>query len=374
MRAKCLRVRFGFTLIEMLIVISIIALLIAILLPAVQRVREAANRTACANNLREIGLGMHNFHTNFSQFPTGGAGGLDGPSYTPGGTPYGVDKQTAGWLFQILPFIEQENLYSTIDALPALGNLRLFTAQEMLSLGTEVGSYRTDNDPLLRTGPVRNIPIRLYLCPSRRSVHLFRSGGRFLTSLNDYASFTPGAAPLRRNTAGQIIELPEWEFYGANVGRYNGVIGRAFSERDPLLPPTSWYIPEGGFKITIASIKDGTSNTLMIGEKFVPTDFYDGTHWADDTGPIEGYSTNTARSSVNNETYFPAGNPARDQPVSLRVPSWNAGFVFGSAHETGMNAVFADGAVRPIKYGVDPEVFNHLAHRQDGVAISPVAY
>ena len=99
--------RKGFTLIEMLIVISIIALLIAILLPAVQRVREAANRTACANNLREIGLGMHNFHTNFSQFPTGGAGGLDGPSYTPGGTPYGVDKQTAGWLFQILPFIEQ---------------------------------------------------------------------------------------------------------------------------------------------------------------------------------------------------------------------------------------------------------------------------
>jgi hypothetical protein len=317
---------------------------------------------------------MHNFHTNFSQFPTGGAGGLDGPSYTPGGTPYGVDKQTAGWLFQILPFIEQENLYSTIDALPALGNLRLFTAPEIQNLGVEVGSYRTDNDPLLRTGPVRNIPIRLYLCPSRRSVHLFRSGGRFLTSLNDYASFTPGAAPLRRNTAGQVIELPEWEFWGANVGRYNGVIGRAFTPRDPLLPPSGWYIAEGGFKITIASIKDGTSNTLLIGEKFVPVDFYDGTHWADDTGPIEGYSTNIARSSVNNETYFPAGNPARDQPVSLRAPSYNAGFMFGSAHETSMNAVFADGAVRPIKYGVDPEVFNHLAHRQDGVAISPVAY
>src|SRR6516225_9656309 len=273
MKTKRRLVRFGFTLIEMLIVISIIALLIAILLPAVQRVREAANRTACANNLREIGLGMHNFHTNFSQFPTGGAGGLDGPSYTPGGTPYGVDKQTAGWLFQILPFIEQENLYSTIDALPALGNLRLFTAPEIQNLGVEVGSYRTDNDHLLRTGPVRNIPIRLYLCPSRRSVHLFRSGGRFLTSLNDYASFTPGAAPLRRNTAGQVIELPEWEFWGANVGRYNGVIGRAFTPRDPLLPPSGWYIAEGGFKITIASIKDGTSNTLLIGEKFVPVDF-----------------------------------------------------------------------------------------------------
>ena len=158
------------------------------------------------------------------------------------------------------------------------------------------------------------------------------------------------------------------------MGRFNGVIGRAFSERDPLLPPTTWYLPEGGFKITTASIKDGTSNTVMIGEKFMPTDFYDGTHWADDTGPIEGYSTDTARSSVNNETYFPAGNPARDQPVSLRVPSWNAGFMFGSAHETGMNSLFADGSVRPVKYGIDPEVFNHLADRRDGVAISPVAY
>src|SRR5262249_651330 len=160
MRAKCLRLRFGFTLVELLIVISIIAVLIALLLPAIQKVREAATRAACANNLREIGLGIHNFHTSYSQFPTGGAGQLDGPSYTPGGTPYGVEKETAGWMFQMLPFIEQENLYNTIDALPSVGNLRLFTAPEYLNLGTEVGSYRTDNDPLLRTGPVRNTPIR----------------------------------------------------------------------------------------------------------------------------------------------------------------------------------------------------------------------
>jgi prepilin-type N-terminal cleavage/methylation domain-containing protein len=278
MRAKSLWRRNGFTLVELLIVIAIIAVLIALLLPAIQKVREAANRSACANNLRQIGRGIHNFHASFLQFPAGGAGGLDGPSYTPGGTPYGVEKQTAGWMFQILPFIEQENLYNTIDALPSVGNQRFFTAAEILNLGTEVGSYRTDNDPRLRTGPVRNIPIRLYLCPSRRSVQVFRSGGPYLTSLNDYASFTPGAAPLRRNTAGQVIELPEWEFWGANVGRYNGVIGRAFSERDPMLPVNTWYIREGGFKITIAQIKDGTSNTLMIGEKFVPVDFYAGIH------------------------------------------------------------------------------------------------
>jgi prepilin-type processing-associated H-X9-DG protein len=164
------------------------------------------------------------------------------------------------------------------------------------------------------------------------------------------------------------------EFWGGLTGRYFGVIGRAFADRNPPRVPAKWYSRESGYKISLSMIKDGTSHTMMIGEKFVPTDWVDGGHWGDDTGPITGYGPDTARSTVNNSNYFPPGNPARDQPISARAPWWNSAFVFGSPHETGMNAAFADGSVRPLSYSVSPEVFNNLGHRQDGVAIKADDY
>jgi prepilin-type N-terminal cleavage/methylation domain-containing protein/prepilin-type processing-associated H-X9-DG protein len=372
MKANKLPSRRGFTLVELLLVIAIIAVLIGLLLPAIQKVREAAFRLQCTNNMRQLGLAIHNFHNAFQQFPTGGADGLDGPSYTPGGTPYPVERQTAGWMFQILPYLEEENLYNTVDAVPALNNRRLFGPNEIVNLGLEPGSFQTNNDPLLRTGPVRTSPLKLYLCPSRRPVKLYKSAGIYLTSLNDYVAANPAPAPLVRNSAGVITELPETDFWN---GKYFGVIGRAFADRKPPRPQAAWYTREGGFKITISQTKDGTSHTIMIGEKFVPTDWKDdGGHWGDDVGPISGYDTDTVRSTVNNTLYFPPGNPARDQPIGPRVLWWNSGFMFGSAHETGMNALFADGSVRPIKYGVTPDIFNSLGHRQDGIAIKVDEY
>src|SRR6266851_1161092 len=119
MRILWWRFRLGFTLIELLVVIAIIGVLIALLLPAVQKVREAANRTACANNLKQIGLAVHNFHDTYGVFPTQGGWWYTGIAYDPTGNPLGYKYQTAGWGYQILPFLEQDNLYKLPDLLPA---------------------------------------------------------------------------------------------------------------------------------------------------------------------------------------------------------------------------------------------------------------
>src|ERR1700757_5074594 len=112
------QLKLGFTLIELLVVIAIIGVLIALLLPAVQKVREAASRTQCANNLKQIGLAIHNFHDTYGVFPNQGGQSWTGIAYDSSGQPLGYKYQTAGWLFQILPFIEQDNLYKLSDVLP----------------------------------------------------------------------------------------------------------------------------------------------------------------------------------------------------------------------------------------------------------------
>lgn len=140
--------RKGFTLIELLVVIAIIAILIALLVPAVQKVREAASATECTNNLKQISLGMQNFHDTFGHFPPGGG--------DPGGQNPAVRTFYFSWPFHILPYIEQDNLF------------RLVTVDPMVDLTTIANGAA-----ILKK--LDTLPVSTYYCPSRRNVRTYHN-------------------------------------------------------------------------------------------------------------------------------------------------------------------------------------------------------
>src|SRR5947209_8903250 len=188
------RVRHGFTLIELLVVIAIIGVLVALLLPAVQKVREAANRISCANNLKQIGLGIHNYHDTNNAFPTAGTSWGDssmpagntgfedspGPSFGHDNTPHGLKWQAGSWAYQILPFIEQQNLFNTLDVVTdSSGKPNIRPGQSSGSTsytaadGFPVVSYMIEVSNGAAVGPIEATPVKTYYCPSRRAAALY---------------------------------------------------------------------------------------------------------------------------------------------------------------------------------------------------------
>jgi prepilin-type N-terminal cleavage/methylation domain-containing protein len=414
-KKKEFNLQIGFTLIELLVVIAIIGVLIALLLPAVQKVREAANRIQCANNLKQIGLAVHNFHDTYNHFPTQGGWWCHGISYNMDGTPHGPKYQQAGWGFQILPYLEQQPLYNTLDTVPfdPVTHQASTPTTSPPSVNTRpmgsnlpqpggnhpnpdafgpIGSFYVyagaSDFPNVGNGQARGTPVKIYYCPSRRPAGLYSGHGTWSsglitsTNLTDYASVAPGVVPMYKDSSGLYAE----DTYGL-------IYGWASSEGDPAKAGTRtgndwqygmhhgvigggpWGSVSHANKNTFASVTDGTSNTMLVGEKWVAVNHYGGGRGGDDYGPFAGTDANEVRSSATLQisvggNHIPLANPHQDvnHPIDANGQSndWETSMQFGSAHPAGINAVFADGSVHNVKYGIDPDVFNALGNMNDG--------
>jgi prepilin-type N-terminal cleavage/methylation domain-containing protein/prepilin-type processing-associated H-X9-DG protein len=282
--------RAGFTLIELLVVIAIIGVLVALLVPAVQKVRESANRAQCQNNLKQLGLAFHNHHGALGYFPTGGWEWWSTPTYL-NGTPAVGAQQQAGWGFQILPYIEGQNAWRG-------------------------GSAANDDD---RTRVAMGTTNPLFFCPSRRGpqVVTFQFPGFFNGNPIDCALCDYGAS--------------NWEMTGA----------------------VQQYLP-----LRFADVTDGTSNTLLVGEKRLNLRFLGQVQTDDDTGYASGWDMDIIRKTEV--------APMPD----YSAPSGNGDMRFGGSHSGGFNTVFADGSVHFISYAIDPATFKNLGCRHDGQVIN----
>lgn len=318
----------GFTLVELLVVIAIIAMLVTLLLPAVQAAREAARRTQCINKLKQIGLGILNHESTHATFPGGG----DTPwpqieDNVVGGSQLDAEKHGFSWAFQILPYLEEAAV--------------------------------TD---LNTTQRIAETSIPMYVCPSRREMAPSTAmQGRILM---DYASATPRGGRIVASEFRDFDFEDENSFWQGGIfdvpgnKRYYGIIVRANA-----WPPETKASVNSSRPTTAGKVADGLSKTLMVGEKRCTVDRYTSGDWHDDRGWSDGWDPDAVRS-----TNFPLGPDLQNRdtvPGGIR----KYGFNFGAAHKEGMHAVFGDGAVHRIAYDVDPEIFNNMGDRRDGQSV-----
>ena len=306
------RTRSAFTLIELLIVIAIIAVLIGLILPAINRAREAANRMTCSNNLRQLGLGFHSYHQQQNYLPTAGTGDYCAPSYNsgPGGAPLQGWQQDAGWGFQILPFIDAEPTW--------LGGAAAVTSADRVK-----GSLA--------------VPMKIFTCPTRRGLARATYKNAAFPSQSAYAAL--------KNTQ-FIVAMSDYAGCNGNANSVtvltSGVIGSGI-----VLSQSA-----GRSTVQLGDITDGTSYTLMLGEKAANPHVAATKLSEDDSGYASGFSNqnfNTVRFTA------PTLLPVRDDFVTLPT-----GGAFGSAHGGSWLGLMADGSVQSLTYTIDATIYSGL--------------
>jgi prepilin-type N-terminal cleavage/methylation domain-containing protein len=331
------RMRLGFTLVELLVVIAIIGILIALLLPAIQAAREAARCAQCANNLKQLGQGCITHLDVQRHFPSGGWGWR-----WVGDPDRGFDKRQPGsWAYNLLPYLEQRQLH-------------------------DFGKAQNTTVKMELTKQVVQTALSAFNCPSRRpSVAL---------------PLTNGSAPINSNAP----KLCGRSDYAANSGAFD--INYKHYPSGTQFLPQAWgpdnYSQETSFSwweekymlgviyqrsmVKISGITDGTSNTILIGEKNVdPYHYTTGLMDNDNESLFAGYDDDNQR-TVNITTTTPAQYTAETYYCRDRLgyTPWDA---FGSAHANYAQFVFCDGSIHSINYSVSPSVLFYLSQRCDKV-------
>jgi len=326
----------GFTLVELLVVITIIGILIALLLPAVQAAREAARQTQCKNNLKQLALGCMLHEQAQGWLPSDGWMGIYIGDPDKG---FGGD-QPGGWMYNILPYVE-------------LGSLHDIGMGQPSGVG---GIKRTLWGQAIATAPT------VMFCPTRRRPAAAPLSTQFRQTPFPYANLDYRADILQSHNDYAINAGPTLEYNGANLPA---------STIDGMVGALTWggSVPSGSYRrgrVKIAEVTDGTSNTYLIGEKYLNSDhYYDSEDWADDnSGPYMGHDWDICRftyANLVNPQNFIA--PIQDQPGF--VDWWR----FGSAHANGLHIAFCDGSVQWINYSIDSAIHTLLSNRHDGKPI-----
>jgi prepilin-type N-terminal cleavage/methylation domain-containing protein len=317
----------AFTLIELLVVIAIIGILIALLLSAVQAARESARRSQCQNNVKQWAMACLLHVDTHQVLPTAGWDFIPFEVVRPrqkeaNGTPKILRDQSWGWMYQVAPFIEEKAI------------------------------WREPNDALvMRNGPA------IAVCPSRRAptIHtIWIPSGELLADYvgnggdtdedgNPSAGLTPDPDCKCVFQTGTII----WQEPDEELQK------RGINLKDP--------------PVSMAKIEDGTSKTILVGEKWVASNVYGGGLFGDDFGWYQGNAWDAIRFSIR--------PPQNDSPVNAEVipPGQTPCFPcdwFGAAHPTGFNVTMVDGSLHVIGYDIDPDLLRALTNRRDGSVIN----
>jgi prepilin-type N-terminal cleavage/methylation domain-containing protein len=320
--------RRGFTLVELLVVITIIGILVSLLLPAVQSAREAARRLICKNNLYQLGLGAQQHVERQGYFPSSGWG------YMWTGDPdmgFGA-KQPGGWAYNILPFIDMGEIH-------------------------DIGKGKPSNEKFSAMALQKSAVVPLFHCPSRRAAigyprweSSYNAAQPETLAKTDYAAnggtnVLLGGGPSDTNCVNTYPNC-SWEH---NIVDTNQSQNGASGERT---------------EVQIAHIRDGLDCTIFAGEKYMnPNYYFTGNCCADNNSVYQGNDWDTNRWTGTGDDARPMQDTNGFEDCTIR---------FGSVHSVGFHVVFCDGSVKMLRYGIDPTIWYRMGNREDGQPIADV--